>query len=125
MIVVDTSALVAILLAEPEAASMASALEEDEGPLMSAASYVELLLVMQKKKGNAGRELAERLVGAAGIRIAPVSEPQLPFAAQAIRRFGALNYGDLFSYALAKERDRPLLFKGDDFTKTDVAPVAV
>ncbi len=120
--VVDTSALVAILLGEPDAAEMAQAIEGADAPMISVASFVELMLVMRKRKGAEGEELAQKLVSAAGITIEKVDEHQLPFAEKAIRNYAVLNYGDLFSYALAQQRRLPLLFKGDDFSRTDVRP---
>jgi ribonuclease VapC len=124
--VVDTSAVVAILCAEPDASSLATALASATAPLMSAASYVELLLV-SLSRGIAGRsEVDDTLVDAA-IEIVPVSLEQARLAVTAFERFGKgrhrarLNFGDCFAYALAKERGLPLLFKGDDFALTDIA----
>ena len=123
--VVDTSVVVAILVGEPDASSLAAALASATAPVMSAASYVELLLV-SLSRGIAGRsEVDETLIDAA-IEIAPVSLEQARLAVTAFERFGKgrhparLNFGDCFSYALAKERGLPLLFKGSDFARTDI-----
>jgi ribonuclease VapC len=126
--VVDTSAVVAVLLAEPDAGALAAALASATAPLMSAANYVELLLV-SLSRGIAGRsEVDDTLVDAA-IEIVPVSLEQARLAVTAFERFGKgrhpapLNFGDCFAYALAKERGLPLLFKGgDDFARTDIVP---
>jgi ribonuclease VapC len=124
--VIDSSAIIAILLGEPEAGDLARQIERASPRLMSAASLVEASLVMETRKGEAaGREL-DLLIYRAGIEIVSVDHEQAELARVAWRRFGkgrhpaGLNFGDCFSYALAKATGAPLLFKGDDFTQTDL-----
>jgi ribonuclease VapC len=109
MIVLDTSALVAILTDEPERRAFNLAIENAPARAMSAATLLEAKMVL--------------------IRIEPVTAAQAELAFDAFRRFGRgtghaarLNYGDCFSYALARENAAPLLFKGGDFIHTDVEP---
>ena len=127
--VLDSSALVAILLNEPEGEAFRVALFEDDRRLVSAATFVEASIVLERRKGEAaGREL-ELFISRTGIEIVPVDADQATAARRAWRKYGrgrhaaGLNYGDLFSYALARTSGQPLLFKGDDFTRTDVARV--
>jgi ribonuclease VapC len=126
--VVDTSALVAILLREPDADHFDRALSEAPVRLMSAVSRVELTFVVEGRKREAGRADVERLLNEIHIEIAAVTPQQAELAIDAFRRFGrgrhraALNIGDCFSYALAKSTDQPLLFKGNDFIHTDIRP---
>lgn len=127
--VIDTSALLALLFDEPEAEDFRIALEDDESRLVSAATLLEAALVAEARKGDAaGREL-DLLINKAGITIVPVDADQVAEARRAWRRFGrgrhaaGLNYGDLFSYALSRSAGEPLLFKCEDFTRTDVARV--
>jgi ribonuclease VapC len=127
--VLDTSALLALLLDEPEAESFRSALEHDESRLVSAATLLEAGVVIEARKGEAaGREL-DLLISKAAIEIVPVDADQAAEARRAWRRFGKgrhaanLNYGDLFSYALSRTSGEALLYKGEDFTRTDVARV--
>jgi ribonuclease VapC len=128
-IVVDTSALVAIVFDEPDAPLFQSILETEE-PLLSFGSRVELTLVLGGRlREKAEPEIAE-IIRTYGISVVPGDEAQVTFAAEGFRRFGKgrgaegsfLNYGDLFAYALAKARDLPLLYKGNDFVRTDVRP---
>ena len=94
---------------------------------MSAATRVELGIVIEAKKGSAGTQLLEELLGRIGIEIVPVDADLAEQAMVAWRRFGkgrhpaGLNFGDTFSYALARRMGQPLLFVGDDFSLTDVA----
>ena len=126
LIVVDTSALVAILLREPEASVFAAILERSGSCLLSAVSRVEFSMVVEGRAGGAGRVMLERTLLDAGIDIVAVTPAHADIAIAAFRRFGrgrhraALNLGDCFSYALAKALDVPLLFKGDDFAWTDI-----
>ncbi|UFP96350.1 type II toxin-antitoxin system VapC family toxin [Gloeobacter morelensis] len=120
MIAIDTSAIVAILLGEPEAERFARAIEQDEEPLLSAASLVELFLVMKHKQGSASAPLIEQFLATGGISVCSVTPEQARRAQEAAYRFGILNFGDVFSYALAKERGIGLLFKGTDFAVTDL-----
>jgi ribonuclease VapC len=127
--VVDTSALVAILFSEPDAEMFANALEDASTRLMSAVTRVELSCVIEGRKGEAGRLDLERLLAGVGCEIVSVTPRHADLAIDAFRRFGkgrhraGLNIGDCFSYALAAATDLPLLFKGDDFTHTDVRRV--
>ena len=88
--------------------------------MMAAASYVELCAVMSKKRGAGVVEEVGDLIAEANITIEPVTPEQARIARTAYVEYGALNFGDVFSYALAKDHDIPLLFKGEDFAKTDV-----
>lgn len=124
--VVDTSALVALLGLEPEAERLARALEADPQRLLSAATLVETALVIASRYGEAGERELDLLVAKAGLTVRAVDAQQAAFAREAWRRFGkgrhaaGLNYGDCFSYALAKATGEPLLFKGRDFSRTDI-----
>lgn len=124
--VIDTSAIVAIALDEPEAAEFETRIAEDTVRLISAATVLEAAMVIETRLGEAaGRELDLWLLKA-GVDIIPVDAEQLDAARRGWRRFGkgrhqaALNYGDCFAYALAKTRQEPLLFKGNDFGRTDI-----
>src|SRR5437868_4926422 len=126
--VVDTSAMVAILLREPDADIYSRRLAEALHRVMSAVTRVELAFVIEGRYGETGRAGLERSLRDARIEIAAVMPQHAEIAIEAFRRFGkgrhraALNIGDCFSYALAKAMDLPLLFKGDDFLHTDVEP---
>lgn len=130
--VIDTSAIVAILFEEADYLRYADAIEAAPTRLVSAVTRVELSFVIEGRKGEAGRSRLERFFSLSGTEIVAVTPEQAGFAIDAFRRFGkgrhpaGLNIGDCFSYALAKATDHPLLFKGDDFARTDVrAAVAV
>lgn len=123
MIVIDTSALLAIAFNEPERAACQGALLVDQRRLMSAGTLAEALITSESKGiGAAVRSLIE----AAAPEVVPVTEVTAMLAFEAFRRFGKgrhqahLNYGDCFTYALAKELDGPLLFIGNDFSQTDI-----
>ena len=125
--IVDTSALVAILRAESDAPTFAEALASTDAPRMSAISLGEAAVVIDVARDPVASRRVDDVVRAAGIAIEPVTEAQARIARQAYRDFGRgsghpakLNVGDCFSYALAKAFDAPLLFKGDDFVHTDV-----
>ena len=127
--VVDASAIVAILNAEPEAPIFAATLAGASVCRISAANFVEAGLVARRDPTGAWRQALEELVGDYAIRIESVTERQARVAIDAYGRFGkgsghpaGLNYGDCFSYALAFDTGEPLLFKGDDFAATDVVP---
>ncbi len=126
MIVVDTSAIVAVLLEEPGSESIERELLR--GPcIMSAATRVELGIVIEARTGAPGAQLLEELLARIDIQIAPVDEDQAREALVGWRRFGkgrhdaALNFGDTFAYALAQQTGRPLLYTGNDFSETDIA----
>lgn len=127
--VLDTSALLALLLDEPEAEDFRIALEDDEMRLVSAATLLEAAIVIESRKGEAGGRELDLLVNKAALTVTPVDEAQVAEARRAWRRFGrgrhaaGLNYGDLFAYALARTSGQALLFKGDDFARTDVGRV--
>lgn len=129
MIVVDTSALVAILLNEPERHAFLDCIESYGSTLVSVCSLVEARMVAHGRGGERLVALFEALIEALGIEVAAVTAEQAGVAHLAFIRYGKgsghpaqLNFGDLFSYALAKVRGAPLLFKGDDFARTDIAP---
>ncbi|WP_205685442.1 type II toxin-antitoxin system VapC family toxin [Caulobacter zeae] len=124
MIVLDTSAVLAILWDEPEAGAFMKAVADAEALLMSTATRLELQIVCLRRKGEAEVENIRRFVAEFEVSMEPFDEPQLTLAQQAFAEYGAsrhgLNFGDCFAYALAKARDLPLLFKGEDFAATDV-----
>ena len=127
--VIDTSALLALLLDEPEAEDFRTALELDEVRLVSAATLLEAAIVIESRKGDAASRELDRLIDKAAVSVIAVDVDQIEEARRAWRRFGrgrheaGLNYGDLFSYALSRTTGEPLLFKGEDFRRTDVARV--
>ncbi len=129
--VLDTSAIVAILLGEPDADRFATAIAGASVRLLSAVNRVELSLVIEGRKGEAGRRALEAFLAEAGIVVADVGAEQSALAIEAFRRFGrgrhpaGLNIGDCFAYALARATDEPLLFKADDFARTDVTAAPV
>jgi len=124
--VIDTSAVAAILFDEPDAAALEGKVVDDPVRLMSAATLLEATMVVEARLGDAGGREFDLWLHRAQVEIVGVDAGQADLARRAWRRFGrgrhpaGLNYGDCFSYALAAARDEPLLFKGDDFTKTDV-----
>lgn len=123
MIVVDTSALIAILLDEPEAKRCIEVLEIQADVVISAGTLAEAMIVANRR--NIGSELSD-LVEGLGFDIAPVSAATSARVAEAYARWGkgvhsaALNFGDCFAYALADELGAPMLFVGGDFAKTDL-----
>jgi ribonuclease VapC len=124
--VIDTSALLAILQAEKEKDALLSALLGDPVRLVSAATMLEASIVVAARGGEDNVEDLDRFVRDAEIEIVPLDTEQLAIARHAWRRFGkgnhraGLNFGDCMSYALARQRREPLLFKGDDFARTDI-----
>lgn len=126
--VIDTSAIVAMLADEPEAGRLEAAVEKDPVRLMSTASYLEAAIVIEARFGEPGGRELDLWLHRAGVELVAVAADQAETARIAYRRFGkgrhraGLNYGDCFSYALAKVSGQPLLFKGDDFSHTDVPP---
>lgn len=125
--IVDTSAIVAILYREPEAAAFVRLIHDADVCRISVASYVELSMVVESQLGPEGMRQAEAFIRRAGVIIESVTVDQGELARQALLDFGkgrhkaGLNFGDCFSYALAKAMGEPLLFKRDDFSRTDVA----
>lgn len=125
MIVVDTSAIVAVLFGEAGSDELERHLLADQC-VMSAATRVELGIVIEAKTGPAGTQLLDELLDRVGVEIVPVDEDLGREAIVGWRRFGkgrhpaGLNFGDSFSYALARRLNQPLLYVGDDFSQTDV-----
>jgi ribonuclease VapC len=124
--VIDSSAILALLLDEPEAPAMARAIASDPRRLLSAFSALESSVVIEAKKGeNGGREF-DLLVHKAGLDIVPMDSGQAELARSAWRKYGkgrhpaGLNIGDCCAYALSRYSGEPLLYKGEDFAKTDV-----
>ena len=127
--IIDTSAVVAILLQEADAASMADAIDQADSVRMSAATLIETALVIDSRRDPVASRRLDDLLGESGVLIEPVTGHQARIARDAHRDFGRgsghparLNFGDLFSYALAKDSGEPLLFKGNDFIHTDITP---
>ena len=129
MIVVDTSSLIAILEKEPDAALYAEAIAEADTPLISAATLLELHIVMLNRHGARAAPIVDRLIQDAAFKIENFNAQHVELAREAYARYGkgrnaaGLNYGDCFSYALAKATGLPVLFKGQDFSKTDLVAV--
>ena len=129
--IVETSALVAILRAEPDAEALAHAIEAAPVRRMSAASYVEVGAVIDGARDPVASRRVDELIEAAGIVIEPLTASQARLARQAYRDFGkgsghpaTLNFGDCLSYALAAETGEALLFKGEDFAHTGITRAA-
>jgi len=125
--IIDTSAIVAILRQEPEARRFAEAIEAAPVRRISATTYVEIGAVIDGARDPVASRLVDELLAKAGIIIEPVTAAQARIAMEAYRDFGkgsghaaGLNFGDCFAYALAKATGEPLLFKGDDFSHTDM-----
>jgi len=123
--VLDTSAILAILQREPERRSFVEAIESADSTRMSVASFVETSIVIESRYGAEGLRDLDRFISRASIELIPVDQEQGQLARSAFSRFGkgrhraALNYGDCFSYAAAIGLGEPLLCKGDDFMHTD------
>ena len=126
IIVADTSAFMAMLKKEPDADDYRSTLLGADKVLISAATAVEMHIVITARLGDPGILRLNRLLSHPLFEIVDLDQAQMIIANLAYERFGKgrhpakLNYGDLFSYALAKHRNLPLLFKGNDFSKTDI-----
>lgn len=124
--IVDTSALFALLYEEAEAPALESALAAKGDCAISAATLVESYMLCEGRGGAAGAARLDALLGRITARIIPFTAEHAALARECWRRFGkgrhpaALNLGDCFAYALARARNEPLLFKGDDFAQTDV-----
>lgn len=125
--VIDTSALLAILQDESERRAFAEAIEAAGSCSMSVANLLESSLVIESRFGAEGSRDLDQLVQKARIEPVPFDTEQLAIARRAFSRFGkgrhpaGLNFGDCFSYALARHLGEPLLFAGKDFTRTDIA----
>ncbi|MBI1757171.1 MAG: type II toxin-antitoxin system VapC family toxin [Fimbriimonas ginsengisoli] len=127
--IVDSSAMVAILGNEREAAAFARAIEDAQVRRISAANYLEAAIVVDARRDPIASRRFDDLVREASLQIEPVTEEQAKLARAAYRDFGKgsghpaqLNFGDCFAYALAKATGEPLLFSGRDFVRTDVTP---
>lgn len=124
--VIDTSAVAAILFNESEAASLEQRIADDQVRLMSAGTLLETTIIVEARLGDAGGRELDLWLQRAEIEVVAVDAEQADLARRGWRQFGrgrhaaGLNYGDCFSYALAVARDEKLLFKGGDFAKTDV-----
>jgi ribonuclease VapC len=126
--IVDTSALIAILRDEPEARAFAIAIADADRRRLSAANYLEAAIVIDGSRDPIASRRFDDLLREAGISIEPVTEEQAKIAREAYRDFGRgsghaarLNFGDCFAYALAMTTGEPLLFKGDDFLHVGLA----
>ena len=128
--VIDTSAIIAILFGEPEADALTEVIAEAPDAMMSAFSVLEAGIVVEARKGEAGGRELDIFLHQARIRIIPLDAEHVATARTAWRKFdksrhpAGLNIGDCCAYALAKHTGSPLLFKGDDFGKTDIPVVA-
>jgi ribonuclease VapC len=127
--IIDASALISILRDEPEAAGCAAAIEAAPSRRLSAANFLETAIVIDASRDPVASRRFDDLLREARITIEPVTETNARIAREAYRDYGRgsghparLNFGDCFAYALARETGEPLLFKGDDFTHTDVTP---
>lgn len=126
--ILDASAVLAMLRREPGYEAFASVTGKAEVCRLSAATFVEISIVALSQLGDTGSQLLDEFVREVGIRIEQVTEEQAYVARRAWAEYGKgrhparLNFGDCFSYALAKSLNEPLLFKGSDFSQTDVEP---
>lgn len=124
--VLDTSAILAILQDEPERRKFNEAIEAAETRSLSTASFVECSMILESRYGADGVRDLDLFIAKAQVSLVPVDEEQADLARRAFRKYGkgrhpaSLNFGDCFSYALAQALDEPLLFKGNDFSQTDV-----
>lgn len=126
--ILDTSAVLAILQDEPERRAFNEAIEAADARRLSLANLVEVAIVIEARFGAAGQRDLDQYVERAAIELRPVDLEQAHVARRAYSRYGkgrhaaALNFGDCFAYALATVLGEPLLFKGDDFARTDIMP---
>jgi ribonuclease VapC len=124
--VLDTSAILAILQDEPERRKFNEAIEAAETRSLSTASFVECSMILESRYGADGVRDLDLFIAKARVSLVPVDEEQADLGRRAFRNYGkgrhpaSLNFGDCFSYALARALDEPLLFKGNDFPQTDV-----
>ena len=126
--VIDTSALLAILLSEPEALVFTEAIAAADRRVVGAPTFVEATAVMLARKGKQGVIALDALLSRVGIEVVPMSTQAAEFARDAYSRYGkgtgspgVLNYGDVLSYGVARAEGEPLLFKGEGFPRTDIA----
>jgi ribonuclease VapC len=125
--VIDSSALIALLLGKAETEGFIAVIAAASSRVVSAATYVETAIVMVARSGLAAQEKFDRLLAELAIEVVPFTRDQANLAVIAYQQFGkvgghsaGLNFGDCFTYALAKLRDEPVLFKGNDFARTDL-----
>jgi ribonuclease VapC len=127
--VIDTSALIAVVTGEPSALAIEAAIDRDPRRMMAAASVLEASIVLEGRYGDAGTRELDLVIQRIPIEVLPFDGDQLEWARYAFRAYGkgrhraALNFGDCFSYALSRLTGEPLLFTGDDFHRTDLAAV--
>jgi ribonuclease VapC len=127
--IVDTSAVIAVLFGEPEADSYTRLIHDADRCLISTGTFLELSIVIERQTGPEVARQCDMFFRRAGIIIEPFTVEQAHIARQAFHDFGkgrhpaGLNFGDCFAYALTKTSGEPLLFKGDDFRRTDIASV--
>ncbi|MBV8508543.1 MAG: type II toxin-antitoxin system VapC family toxin [Xanthobacteraceae bacterium] len=128
MIVVDASALFAIVMREPELDAFVDIFDAEERALCSTVTYVETVMTLTGRSRRLARARVDELLQTLSVELVAVDPALAQIAVDAFERFGKgrhrarLNLGDCFSYALAKARNLPLLFKGDDFARTDIVP---
>jgi ribonuclease VapC len=125
--VIDTSAIVALIEAEPSADALAAAVERDDQRFVSTVSVLEAAIVLESRRPTTARPALDRLLEAFSIEVVAFDADQLTLAREGFRRFGRgqpstarLNFGDCCAYALAKALSEPLLFVGNDFIHTDI-----
>ena len=124
--IIDSSAILAILLREPDAGHFEEAIADNWPRRMTAVALLEATMVVEGRGGTEAGEELDALLRSTRVEFVPVTQEQVQVARQAWRRFGkgnhpaALNFGDCFAYALAEVTGEPLLFKGDDFALTDI-----
>jgi ribonuclease VapC len=129
-VIVDSSAIIAVLQKEPEAARLGKAMSLDPECLVSAANWLEAGMNLFLRFGQQGVYDLQLFVAKTPVEIVSVTPRQADLALRAFTKYGKgvdparINFGDCFAYALAKDTGEPLLFKGEDFTKTDIQPVA-
>ena len=128
MIIVDTSALIAVMLDEPEKEKFIETISGAESIRVGSATLLESRMVLTRKKGRSAVRDLDAFIETSGMEIEPVTVEDADLAFDAFLRYGkgsgsgaALDFGDCFSYALAKRLNAPLLFKGNDFPQTDIA----
>jgi ribonuclease VapC len=128
LIAVDSSALLAILLEEPEKIAFAEAIVMADVAKIGAPNYFEVSIVAESRRGRSGCRDLDQLASSLGLQVVPFDASHMEEAREAYRRFGkgrhraALNFGDCCAYAIAKTVGLPLLFKGNDFALTDIRP---
>ena len=128
-VVIDSSVCVAIFKGESDTDDLTDRTYSYERRVMSAATWLESAMVCEGSTKGGGAERLDRILASLGVEILPVTVQHARLALDAFKRFGkgrgakaSLNYGDCFVYALAKELQAPVLFKGDDFAQTDIQP---